>query len=60
MDEFTWTDRDEARGRVIGYKGTRLEQPDCPDDVAATIGVGRREASMDTSGRARSSRSRST
>lgn len=39
-DEYGWTDRDDCRGRVIGYGEVRLEQPDCPTDAAALIDVG--------------------
>lgn len=39
-DEYIWTDRDDCHGRVIGYHEVRLEQPDCPTDVAALIHVG--------------------
>lgn len=40
IDEYAWTDRDDYRGRVIGYHEVRLEQPDCTTDVAALIYVG--------------------
>ena len=40
VDEYGWTDRDDCRGRVIGYHEVRLEQPGCPADAAALIDVG--------------------
>lgn len=40
MDEMRWKDRDQCHGRVIGYREVRLEQPDCPEDVAALLEVG--------------------
>lgn len=40
-DEYGWKDRDDCRGRVIGYHEVRLEQGDgCPADAAAMIDVG--------------------
>jgi hypothetical protein len=39
-DGYQWKDRDRCHGRVIGHSEVRLEQPDCPDDVAALLEVG--------------------